>query len=289
MGHKISETSQDYGAPVCIAGMHRSGTSTVAQLLYRCGLYLGPEQALFSAREDNPDGFWENRKFVVINERILDSYGAGWDLPPDWKRGWHLDGQLHGLKEDARRLISSLKEQGRWGWKDPRNSLMLPFWQTLLPELKVIVCLRNPLEVALSLRKRGNSSFALGFNLWRIYHERLLDALSEGQYLVTHYDAYFLRPLRELRRMLDFLELPASDQRVAHARSSSLKNLRHYSATIQDLRDAGASEHLIELYLGFCQLAKEDVDVHHGQHAMASPASWPFDNPVQSPVWPANR
>jgi hypothetical protein len=150
----------------------------------------------------------------------------------------------------------------------------------MLPEIKMIVCLRNPLEVALSLRKRANSSFALGFNLWRIYHERLLDELSEGQYLVTHYDAYFLRPLRELRRMLNFLELPASDQRVAHARSSSLKNMRHYSATIQELRDAGASEDLIELYLSFCQLATRDIDDHHGYHDMASPVSGTLGNPV---------
>jgi hypothetical protein len=280
MGHKIPKPSPQFGAPVCIAGMHRSGTSTVAQLLYRCGLYLGPEQALFSAREVNPDGFWENRRFVAINERILEAYGAGWDLPPAWKRGWHLDARLQGLREDAQRLTSSLKGQSRWGWKDPRNSLTLPFWQTMLPEIKMIVCLRNPLEVALSLRKRANSSFALGFNLWRIYHERLLDELSEGQYLVTHYDAYFLRPLRELRRMLNFLELPASDQRVAHARSSSLKNMRHYSATIQELRDAGASEDLIELYLSFCQLATRDIDDHHGYHDMASPVSGTLGNPV---------
>lgn len=240
--------------------MHRSGTSTVTQLLYRCGLYLGSEQVLFNARKDNPDGFWEHRKFVAVNEHILRSYGAGWDLPPSWEPGWYLDERLHRLRKDALHLIDDLKGQGRWGWKDPRNSLTLSFWLSLLPELKVVICLRNPLEVALSLRRRGNSSLALGFHLWRTYHECLLDALSEGSCIVTHYDAYFLRPLRETRRVLDFLELPASDQRVAHARSSSLKSLRHYSASIRELRDAGASEHLIELYLSFCRNAAWNPD-----------------------------
>lgn len=289
MGHKIPKPSPQYGAPVCIAGMHRSGTSTVTQLLYRCGLYLGPERALFAAREDNSDGFWENRRFVAINESILQSYGGGWDLPPAWERGWHLDERLQGLREDALCLIDALEGQGRWGWKDPRNSLTLPFWQTVLPDLKVVICLRNPLEVALSLRKRGNSSLAFSFNLWRVYHEHLLDALSEGQYLVTHYDAFFLRPLRETRRMLNFLELPASDQRVAYARSSSLKSLRHYRASTQELRDAGASEHLIELYLSLSRLAARDVDDHDGNHAMASTENGPSGTPVRFPTRPVNR
>ena len=46
--------------PILIAGMHRSGTSMVAELLYRCGLALGAEDQLFlPANEDNPAGYWE--------------------------------------------------------------------------------------------------------------------------------------------------------------------------------------------------------------------------------------
>src|SRR3712207_8107365 len=62
------------------AGMHRSGTSTVTQLLYRCGLYLGEQKELRGARRDNQKGFWEHRKLARINEQILESFGGGWDL-----------------------------------------------------------------------------------------------------------------------------------------------------------------------------------------------------------------
>lgn len=57
--------------PICIAGMHRSGTSAVAQLLHRCGIRLGDESVLMAVAPDNPDSFWEDTRFVAVNDAIL--------------------------------------------------------------------------------------------------------------------------------------------------------------------------------------------------------------------------
>ena len=67
---------------ICIAGAHRSGTSMLTRLLHRCGLDLGPESDLMPAAADNPDGFWENLRFVQLNDEFLNAVGAAWDLPP---------------------------------------------------------------------------------------------------------------------------------------------------------------------------------------------------------------
>jgi len=248
------------GAPVCITGMHRSGTSTVAQLLHRCGLYLGPQDQLFASGPDNPDGYWEHKNFRAINERILGTFGGGWDLPPSLAAGWYEDERLRPLRSEAERLLREFDGHERWGWKDPRNSLTLPFWMDLFPEVRVVVCLRNPLEVAQSLRKRAMSSYAFSLNLWTIHNQRLLDALPEDRYIVTHYETYFYRPTVELRRVLDFLRLPASDQLVARARTSTLKSLRHHSVTTQQLLEANVSPQLSDLYLRLCRQAGWDDD-----------------------------
>ena len=58
----------------------------------------------------------------------------------------------------ARLLIEGFDSAGVWGWKDPRNSLTLPFWQDLLPGLKTLIMVRNPLEVAHSM-KRAKRNF----------------------------------------------------------------------------------------------------------------------------------
>ncbi len=248
------------GAPVCITGMHRSGTSTVAQLLYRCGLYLGREDQILASGSDNPDGYWEHKGFRAINQRILESYGGGWDLPPSLPPGWHLDERLRPVRSEAQALLREFEGREPWGWKDPRNSLNLQFWTSLLPEAKVVICLRNPLEVALSLRRRAMSSYAFSLNLWTIYNQRLLEVLPEDRYIVTHYEAYLYRPTVELRRVLDFLRLPASDILVARARSSTLKPLRHHHVTTQELLEANVPEETFRLYLRLCRYAGWDYD-----------------------------
>lgn len=239
-------------APACISGMHRSGTSTVAQLLYRCGLYLGDESDLFTGGPGNPDGFWENRRFVEINEQILKEQGGGWDIPPTLPPDWQQDDAFLSYKVEAERLLEGFRGREPWGWKDPRNSLTLPFWLELMPEMRIVVCIRNPLEVAGSLRKRGNSSIALGLSLWKTYNEHLLETVPEGQYMVTHYDAYFYRPQQEMRRVLDFLGIPASDQLISLVRSRVVRGLRTHYFTLADLLEADPSREVRDLYLKMC-------------------------------------
>src|SRR5262249_23640698 len=77
-----NEPSGETMTVVCIAGMHRSGTSMVARLLNLCGLYLGEDEDLMPSAADNPEGFWENLHFVDLNEKILSALQGGWDMPP---------------------------------------------------------------------------------------------------------------------------------------------------------------------------------------------------------------
>ena len=243
------------GAPVSITGMHHSGTSTVAELLHRCGLYLGREDQLFASGSDNPDEYWEHKGFRAINERILRIYGGGRNLPPSLPAGWQEDERLRPLRSEAKRLLREFDGHERWGWKDPRNSLTLPFWKSLVPGVKVVVCLRNPLQVAFELSQRNRSSYASGLKLWTVYNQRLLSTLPTDRYIVTHYDTYFYRPQVELRRVLDFLRLPASDQLVARVSSSTLGNLRYGHVTTQQSLEADAYPQLFELYLRLCREA----------------------------------
>ena len=78
----IENVLSQYRKGVCIAGMHRSGTSMVTSLLKDCGLYLGAEEDLIEKAPDNAEGFWENKKFVGLNEDIVAHFGGTWDKPP---------------------------------------------------------------------------------------------------------------------------------------------------------------------------------------------------------------
>ena len=158
-------------APICIAGMHRSGTSMVARLLNLCGLDLGPEEDLMPPGVGNEPGHWENLSFVRLNDAILTRSGGGWDFPPAPSIGWASSPELALERAEAGALLESFRRREPWGWKDPRNSLTLPFWRPLIPDLKVVICVRDPLEVADSLYHRGESSSAFSLQLWLLYNQ----------------------------------------------------------------------------------------------------------------------
>src|SRR5437588_13000658 len=132
---------------VCIAGAHRSGTSMVTRLLHCCGLELGPQSELMPPQADNPEGFWEHLGFVALNDQLLSELGGAWDLTPKADEDF-MSPQLDPLRLKARLLIEKFDSASVWGWKDPRHRLTLLFRRPVLPRLKTIVVVRNPLEVA---------------------------------------------------------------------------------------------------------------------------------------------
>ncbi|HWH91254.1 MAG TPA: sulfotransferase, partial [Candidatus Binatia bacterium] len=230
---------------ICIAGAHRSGTSMVTRLLHGCGLYLGPKDALMPPQADNPDGFWEHLGFVALNDELLEALGGAWDLPP--KSNENLsDERLNPLRMKARLLIEGFPSAQIWGWKDPRNSLTLPFWEELLPGLKTLIIVRNPLEVAYSMGKRNGTSYAFGLRLWEIYNRRLIEAAGKHERLVTHYDLFFDNAKKELRRIADFVGLP--DAKIHSAAELVATKRRHTHFAIDQLVDAGVSAEVVELY-----------------------------------------
>jgi len=217
----------------------------VTRLLHRCGLELGPESDLMPPQADNPEGFWEHLGFVALNEELLNELGGAWDLPPNADENF-THARLDPLRMKARLLIERFDSARVWGWKDPRNSLTLPFWQDLLQGLKTLIVVRNPLEVAYSMRERNGTSFSLGLRLWEIYNRRLLERTTEQQRLVTHYDLFFDDAETELRRIAEFTGLPHAH--VHNAAALVKKRRRHTHFTVEHLIDARVAPEVIELY-----------------------------------------
>ena len=217
----------------------------VTRLLDCCGLELGPESELMPAQADNPEGFWEHLGFVALNDELLSELGGAWDLPPKIDETF-TSGRLDPLRLKARLLIEKFESANVWGWKDPRNSLTLPFWDQVLPELKTVVVVRNPLEVAHSMHERNGTSYSFGLRLWEIYNRRLIETSSGKERLVTHYDFFFQDPELQLRRITDFIGLP--DAKISRAAALVAPRKRHTHFTIEQLIDARVAPEAIDLY-----------------------------------------
>jgi len=225
----------DRSAAVCILGAHRSGTSILTRLLHTCGVYLGNDEDLLPPVEwDNPDGYWENKKFNDINDEILGAMGGAWDIVPKLPKGWSQAPVLDDLRQEAKDLLDSLSKDGEWGWKDPRTMLTLEFWQTLLPQMRTLLIVRNPVEAALSLSKRpfhgAYLSFQDSIDLWLRSHQVALQSLDLDSCVVTHLDALTQNPIPELQRIVTCLEINADDAQIRLACEEAIKpSLRHHT------------------------------------------------------------
>ena len=76
------------------------------------------------------------------------------------------------------RINSSLPAVGAscWGWKDPRTCLFLDFWREHLPEARFLFVYRPPLEVLMSLVRRGqfrDLGLMDGLGAWRVYNTQV--------------------------------------------------------------------------------------------------------------------
>lgn len=163
---------------VIITGMHRTGTSLVSSLLQKAGVHIGDD--LVGSHKGNPRGHFEDVDFNHFHERIL-----------------HRCGQTHLVQsttaldkiipteaetEEALGLIRQRSDRELWSWKDPRTSLFLKFWHDLLPQARYLFIYRHPIEVVLSLLRRGMDldlnalvDPMVGVRTWEVYNQSILD------------------------------------------------------------------------------------------------------------------
>lgn len=238
-----------------VTGMHRSGTSMMAKVLNACGVYLGHERDLIPANSNNPEGHWEHADIVLLNDEILNELGGAWDCPPCSDADWARVLSSGRFRDRGEALLNELEAYKPCGFKDPRASLTLPFWRAVSPDVKVVMCVRNPLEVALSLKRRGLSSYMFGLRLWWVYNQRLLDSIPASQCLVTHYASLVGHTEQELRRIVDFLEIDAPPDVVSRAIIAVQHQLRHNQFTTDHLLQARVTPAIVKLYLHLCDCA----------------------------------
>ena len=221
----------------------------IARMLQLCGLYLGEESDLHEAQPDNPDGFCEHKEFHALNDRILGAFDGAWDTIPHLPKDWLRLPKIDVIREDAKKLIDSFCGHDNWGWKDPRNSITLAFWLELIPDLKVIVPVRNPLDVAASLEQRGYASQIFSVSLWRDYMGAVDENKAGQALLYTHYSTYFSQPGAELDRLLEYCELRPDPDQWERALSVVKPRLRHSQATLFDLFACDVEFRVIQQYI----------------------------------------
>lgn len=199
---------------VVVLGMHRSGTSMVTGVLSRLGVDVGQE--LLGKHWSNPLGHFEDRDFLELNNRILEAAGGSWDAPPSEDA---IRAQMANFIKEVKDVIGR-KNSSIWGWKDPRTSLTIELYLPYLTNPYFIVCHRDFKAIAESLRQRDGMKIEQGIRLAGIYEKRIEDffgAHPELRRVDITYEEMLAAPEKELRKIIDFLEIEVSQEQYQEA------------------------------------------------------------------------
>ncbi len=187
-----------------ILGMHRSGTSLLANLLHEMGLYLGSSDELMAAQHDNPGGFFERNDVVALNDKMLTALGVSWDCPAALDRG-ELRAATNTYRADMEELIQKLTAHQPYLIKDPRMCLTLPLWQAVWSDVLYLFTSRHPLKIARSLKRRNGMPLPVGLALWEFYTCEVMRAVRPEQCLQFNYETLLKDPIKGARELYDGL------------------------------------------------------------------------------------
>lgn len=228
----------------------------VVKLLEQLGVFFGEKQ------EGNSEALF----FLRLNEWLMSQFGGAWDNPVSTRRLFENPEILALLKGNVSRIIDSpmlinflgvgkyLRYRALdsldipWGWKDPRNTFLLPFWLELFPGAKVIHVYRNGVDVASSLQarvvrlvkagriqswwqdilylrlpRRANVAFSPacytiegGFALWDEYMtEARANIEATGvDAMEIKYESFLSDPVKHLGALVEFCGLSAEGARI---------------------------------------------------------------------------
>jgi hypothetical protein len=187
--------------------MHRSGTSALTRLLGYLGAAM-PNDSI-DAHAENAKGYWEPRALVQVTDRILRTARTSWFDP----RPFHIAAIPTPVaaqhRADLRQAVAASFGDARlMAIKDPRLCRMVPLLRPALAEAgiqsRAVLMLRDPAEIAQSLRARDRSTPAYAYALW-------LDHMIAAE-----------RDSRELPRVTICYDALLADWRGAVARLASI-------------------------------------------------------------------
>ena len=188
-----------------VLGMHRSGTSVLTGALELCGAWVGEASELTEANPENPRGFWERRDVRGMCDRLLLATGADW-----WKVA-RLEPEAisHAVLQEERaqfsKIVSELDDHGTWVIKEPRLCLLLPLLRDFTTNSICIHIVRDPLEVARSLKVRNGFATSAGIALWELYNRRALSASENLPRVLVSHEELMLRPAETLEWLIEGL------------------------------------------------------------------------------------
>ena len=228
---------------ILILGMHRSGTSAVAGVLSALGV-AGPK-TLMGPTLDNPRGYFESVRLAGAFDKMLTAAGTRWH---DWRQidsRWFCSTAAKEHRQEIKALlIDEFGDEPLIFIKDPRICRFVPLITSILADLHIcpvaIIPIRNPLEVACSLKRRNNFVLPKSALLWL---RHTLDAEFQSRSMPRYFLSYgqFTKDWRfhveRAASQIDVTWPDLSDRSAAFINWFLTTDLHHERASLDGIRN----------------------------------------------------
>ena len=150
--HKVNNSNGCY----VVLGFPRSGTSLVSRLVSRCGVSFGDHKKFKQADWRNPKGFYEYSEIIKLDEKLVSQAG----LTSSHRFGGGINLRAKGILNRIKRIftrrrmiliLNEISSSGKkWGLKEFPSTFY--FWETYIPQCKIIAIYREPFSNSYSVR-----------------------------------------------------------------------------------------------------------------------------------------
>jgi hypothetical protein len=218
-----------------VLGMHKSGTTLVAQILHRAGIPM--VEAVSNASYDAGNK-WERASTRAFDSDILAAHQVeSLALPPP--------AAVELLREEhlahARRLVADIEAGNsavngagaEWGFKDPRACFTWPVWRLVLAAPRIVGIYRAPGAVVRHYEEHPPPGFRtrplwrmrvtwLALRRWCEHNERLLAAIDDapGASILLSYER-LMQDDQEMAHLRGFLGRDLTDPRLPGKRTGT--------------------------------------------------------------------
>jgi hypothetical protein len=218
---------------IIVTGMHRSGTSIITKSLEAIGCQLGSDNFIPTIKKSNEFGFFEDKDFNALNIEIMKSLNISWHSPQF--KIINNSSYSSILIEKGISLIKKKLDMNINVLKDPVASLFLGYWFQVFQKcninLHVIECIRNPLAVALSLKKRDDFNHRFSFYLYNFYNFAFIENKKRFRfkYSIIDYDNFLKKPEIYLFNLANVFEYKFQKEKVSDFLNIYIKkSLNHF-------------------------------------------------------------
>jgi hypothetical protein len=229
-----------------VLGMHKSGTSLIAELLHKAGISM-VDEAQQGSYEDG--AYYERQSSYHLNMALL-----GWTDEKLLYRKGEAKATAKQIAQMQAIITENQNRHANWGFKDPRTCLTYPLWAKVLPPHRLIVVFR-PVEDSwhryqykgLRFWKHFQRAFQL-VEAWLAYNQAILKIIEQtsAETLVLSYNK-LISEESEFQRLSTFIGsslidlrekkslAPKNDLALAWAKASFAPTYRSVLARLESL------------------------------------------------------